>query len=75
MAFDVSEQPQAKPVNVNLDEYVIGFGKYKGVKIVDAYKQDKSYFMWLKENSYQKEIVEIIKQLEAKQTVEEDDEI
>ena len=75
MAFDVSEQPQAKPVNVNLDEYVVGFGKYKGIKIVDAYKQDKSYFMWLKENSYQKEIVEIIKQLEAKQTVEEDDEI
>ncbi len=75
MAFDVSEQPQAKPVNVNLDEYIVGFGKYKGVKIVDAYKKDKSYFMWLKENSYQKEIVEIIKQLEAKQTVEEDDEI
>lgn len=75
MAFDVSEQPQAKSVNVNLDEYVVGFGKYKGVKIVDAYKKDKSYFMWLKENSYQKEIVEIIKQLEAKQTIEEDDEI
>lgn len=75
MAFDAIEQPQIKPANVNLDEYVVGFGKYKGVKIVDAYKQDKSYFIWLKENSYQKEIVEIIKQLEAKQNAEEDDEI
>lgn len=75
MAFDVSEQPQTKPVNVNLDEYVMGFGKYNGIKIVDAYKKDKSYFMWLKENSYKKEIVEIIKQLEAKQAIEEDDEI
>ena len=75
MAFDAVAQKQAEPINVNLDEYVVNFGKYKGVKIVEAYKKDKSYFMWLKENSYQKEIVEIIKQLEAKQTVEEDDEI
>ena len=75
MTFDVYEQQPSKPINVNLDEYVVGFGKFKGVKIVDAYKQDKSYFMWLKENSYQKEIVEIIKQLEAKQVIEEDDEI
>lgn len=71
MAFDGYEQSQPQQVNVNLDEYIVGFGKYKGVKIVDAYKKDKSYFMWLKEKSYQKEIVEIIKQLEAS----EDDEI
>jgi hypothetical protein len=30
--------------------------------------------MWLKENSYQREVVEMIKQIEAKQT-QEDDEI
>jgi hypothetical protein len=30
--------------------------------------------MWLKENSYQREIVEMIKQIEAKQA-QEDDEI
>lgn len=75
MAFDGYDQASPKPASVNLDEYVMTFGKFKGIKIVDAYKQDKSYFMWLKENSYQKEVVEIIKQLEAKQTVEEDDEI
>ena len=75
MAFDMSVQPQPKKADVNLDEYVVTFGKFKGVKIVDAYKRDKDYFMWLKENSYQKEIVDIIKQLESKQVVEEDDEI
>lgn len=71
MSFDGYEQPQPKPVNINLDEYVMTFGKFKGTKIVEAYQKDKDYFMWLKENSYQKEIVEIIKQLEAR----EDDEI
>ena len=68
MAFEGYEQSQPK---INLDDYVITFGKYKGVKLVDAYQQDKSYFMWLKENSYQKEIVSLIKQLEK----QEDDEI
>jgi uncharacterized protein (DUF3820 family) len=68
MAFEGHEQPQSK---INLDDYVITFGKYKGVKLVDAYQQDKSYFMWLKENSYQREIVSLIKQLEN----QEDDEI
>lgn len=75
MAFDMSVQPQPKKADIDLDEYVVTFGKFKGVKIVDAYKRDKDYFMWLKENSYQKEIVDIIKQLEARQVVEEDDEI
>jgi hypothetical protein len=68
MAFEGCEQSQPK---INLDDYVVTFGKYKGVKLVDAYQQDKSYFMWLKENSYQKEIVSLIKQLEQR----EDDEI
>ena len=68
MAFEGYEQSQPK---INLDDYVITFGKYKGVKLVDAYQQDKSYFMWLKENSYQREIVGLIKQLEK----QEDDEI
>ena len=73
MAFEGYEQSQPK---INLDDYVITFGKYKGVKLVDAYQQDKSYFMWLKENSYQKEIVGLIKQLETRHTTqEEDDEI
>ncbi len=72
MAFDNVETPKAAPTNV--DDYVVAFGKYKGTKLVDLYKKDRSYCMWLKENSYQREIVEMIKQLEVKQ-VQEDDEI
>lgn len=72
MAFDNVEAPKAAPINI--DDYVINFGKWKGTKLVDVYNQDRSYCMWLKENSYQREIKEMIIQLEAKQ-VQEDDEI
>ena len=72
MAFDNVETPKAAPANI--DDYIITFGKYKGVKLVDLFNKDRSYCMWLKENSYQREVVEMIKQIEAKQT-QEDDEI
>ena len=60
--------------NDNIDDYIISFGKYKGTKLVDLYNKDRSYCMWLKENSYQREVVEMIKQIETKQ-IQEDDEI
>lgn len=72
MAFDNVETLKAAPANV--DDYIISFGKYKGTKLVDLFNKDRSYCMWLKENSYMKEVVEMIKQIEAKQ-VQEDDEI
>lgn len=72
MAFENVETP--KPTTTNIDDYVVAFGKYKGTKLVDLFNQDRSYCMWLKENSYQREVVEMIKQIEAKQT-QEDDEI
>ena len=72
MAFDIAETP--KPTPTNIDDYVIAFGKYKGTKLVDLFNKDRSYCMWLKDNSYQREVVEMIKQIEAKQ-VQEDDEI
>lgn len=72
MAFDNIDVPKATPTNI--DDYIIAFGRYKGTKLVDLFNKDRSYCMWLKENSYQREIVEMIKQLEAKQ-VQEDDEI
>jgi uncharacterized protein (DUF3820 family) len=71
MAFDNADIPKTTPTNV--DDYVITFGKYKGTKLVDLFKKDHSYCMWLKENSYQREVVEMIKQIEAK--TQEDDEI
>lgn len=70
MAFDNVETP--KPTTTNIDDYVITFGKYKGTKLVDLYNKDRSYCMWLKENSYQREVVEMIKQLEAKQSQEDE---
>ena len=72
VAFDNVETPKVAPTNV--DDYVVTFGKWKGTKLVDLYNKDRSYCMWLKENSYQREVVEMIKQIEAKQT-QEDDEI
>ena len=72
MAFDNIETPKA--ASTNIDEYIISFGKYKGTKLVDLFNKDRNYCMWLKENSYQREVVEMIKQIEAKQP-QEDDEI
>lgn len=72
MAFDNIEAP--KPTPTNVDDYVVTFGKHKGEKLIDVFKTDHSYCMWLKENSFQREVVEMIKQIEAKQ-VQEDDEI
>ena len=69
---EVNIRDEATPANV--DDYVITFGKWKGTKLVDLYNKDRSYCMWLKENSYQREVVEMIKQIESKQT-QEDDEI
>lgn len=57
---------------LNLDDYIISFGKHKGEKLIDVFKTDNDYCMWLKENSYQREIVNMIKKIEANQ---EDDEI
>lgn len=51
----------------NLDDYIISFGKHKGEKLVDVFKTDHDYCMWLKENSYQREIVDMIKKIEATQ--------
>lgn len=73
MAFDNVEVP--KPVPTNVDDYIISFGKYKGTKLVDLFNKDRSYCMWLKENSYQREVVEMIKQIESKCANQEDDEI
>lgn len=72
MAFDNVETP--KPTTTNVNDYVVTFGKHKGEKLVDVFKTDHSYCVWLKENSFQREVVEMIKQLEAKQP-QEDDEI
>lgn len=54
------------------NDYIINFGKHKGKKLIDIFKTDHDYCMWLKENSYQKEVVDMIKKIEENK---EDDEI
>lgn len=71
MAFDNVEA--SKPVVTNVDDYVINFGKHKGEKLIDVFNTDRSYCMWLKENSYQKEIKDMISQVEAKVAEQEDE--
>ena len=71
MAFDKVEAPAPKPT-ANIDNYVVSFGKYKGMLLVDLYNADRNYCMWLKENSFQREIVEMIKQVEAKYNQEDE---
>lgn len=51
----------------SLDQYILNFGKHKGEKLIDVFRTDHDYCMWLKENSYQKEIVDMIKKIEAAQ--------
>ena len=48
----------------SIDDYVVTFGKHKGEKLIDVFKTDHGYCMWLKENSYQKEVVDMIEQIE-----------
>ena len=65
MAFDDCEQIVTQARNPN--DYIINFGKHKGEKLIDVFRTDHDYCMWLKENSYQREIVNMIKKIEAAQ--------
>ena len=65
MAFEGYEQQVTQVLNPN--DYIINFGKHKGEKLIDVFKTDYSYCIWLKENSYQKEVVDMIKQIEKNQ--------
>lgn len=73
MAFDNFEAPNQTTTVSSVDDYVITFGKHKGEKLIDVFKSDRSYCMWLSENSFQKEIKEMIQQVESKQRQEEDE--
>ena len=65
MNFEGWEQQAVQVINPN--DYVINFGKHKGEKLIDVFRTDHDYCMWLKENSYQREIVDMIKKIEATQ--------
>lgn len=70
MAFDNYEAPKPQPINI--DEYILGFGKHKGEKLVDVYKQHPDYIEWMSENITRRDIQDLIKALKKN---EEDDEL
>lgn len=82
--YDIDMQPseylkgvlgvESTTMHNNVDDYVVNFGKYKGMRLVDIFNTDRSYCMWLKENSFQEEVKNMIKLVEAK-FAQEDDEI
>ena len=76
VAFDNVEMPKQTEAKLatSIDDYIVNFGKYKGMKLVDVFNTDRSYCMWLKENSFQEEVKNMIKLVEAK-FAQEDDEI
>lgn len=65
MAFDGYEETKPEPLDVNT--YVINFGKYSGTKLVDLFKEHRDYCNWLKENVYREPIQSLIKQLEIQE--------
>lgn len=69
MAFEGYEQPKAELPNVN--EYVLGFGKHKGKKLIDVFNRHRDYIDWCKENLHTEPLMSLIKQLEN----QEDNEI
>lgn len=43
------------------EDYVMGFGKYKGCKIIDVYRTRPEYITWIEENVQKPEILNVIK--------------
>ena len=74
MAFDSVGTPKVvAPTAISVDDYIINFGKYKGTKLVDLFNKDRDYCMWLKENSYQEEVKNMIRLVEKKFSKEDDE--
>lgn len=57
----------------NINEYVIDFGKYSGVKLIDLFKKHRDYCNWLKENVHREPIQSLIKQFEEQEKDQEDE--
>ena len=78
MAFDNyevnSNEANAKAIeNFDIDNYVLPFGKHKGVKLIDVYKNTPDYVAWMKSEIQRKDVQDAIAALEKKISEEEDD--
>ena len=71
VAFDVYEQPKVETTNV--DEYILDFGKHKGMKLVDVFNNHRDYIEWCKENVRREPFASMIKVLEERENSQEDE--
>lgn len=47
---------------VEFDEnYTLPFGKHAGKRLIDVYKSDKGYIEWMEQNTYKREVMQMIK--------------
>lgn len=57
--FERYEAPELPDIN----EYVLGFGKHKGEKLIDVAESDPSYIEWAKENMNKEPVRSLLKKL------------
>ena len=55
------EEEQAPPIDINT--YILPFGKHKGETLVQIAESDPSYIAWAKENMNKEPIKSLLKQL------------
>lgn len=60
--------------NFDLDNYVLGFGKYKGQRLIDVYNIKPDYVAWMAESIQRKDVQDAIAAL-MKRIEEDDDEL
>jgi len=71
MTFENPMVNDAEPVQVDIDNYVLGFGKYKGHKLIDVYNEKPDYVSWMAESIQRKDVQDAIAALMKK--IEDDD--
>lgn len=75
MDFENIEVPLT--VTINPEKYVMQFGKYKGQKIIDVYREHPDYLQWCEENIGRRDVLDAIAacKKKAEEKIEADDDI
>lgn len=75
MDFENIEVPRT--VVINPEEYVMQFGKHKGQKIIDVYREHPDYLQWCEENIGRRDVLDAIAacKKKAEEKIEADDDI
>lgn len=64
LTMDFENYKPSKIELPDINEYVIDFGKHKGVKLVDLFRTNRDYCNWLKEKVHREPLISLIKLLE-----------